>query len=154
MTLLNLSKYIHHRVSATKNLKCCIPFVNKYMKQYTYAKHKSYYTSILKHSHIKFNPYGYRRIPIYDLENIEILLLEWKPKSYSPIHDHHDNGCIMLLLNNELVENKYCIHTQTLLKTHNLPLHVIQYIDNQKHIHSIQNTSNQVNSLSLHIYPK
>lgn len=154
MTLLNLSKFINHSVSVNKNLKKCQPFINQFVKQYTYQKRKSYYTSILKQSHSEFNPYGYRRIPIYDLENIEILLLEWKPKSCSPIHDHHDNGCIMLLLNNELCEKKYCIHTQKLVKTQNLPLSEIQYIDNEKHLHSIQNICEFNNSLSLHIYPK
>ena len=124
------------------------------MKHNTYDNQKYYYNSILKRSNIEFNPYGYRRIPLYNFTNVEILLLEWNPNSYSPIHDHHDKGCIMFLLKNELLEKKYCIHTQNLLNTQTLPLNEFQFIDNQKHIHSIHNTSDNTTSLSLHIYPK
>jgi hypothetical protein len=154
MTLLNLSKYVSQRLYVHKNLNSCTPFINHYMKKYTYTKQTVYYNSIVQQSNIKFNKYGYRHIPLYDLENIKMILLEWSPNSFSPIHDHHDNGCIMLLLKNELMENRYCIHSHKLLKTHYLPLNEVQYIDNEKHLHSIHNKCNSNYSLSLHIYPK
>ena len=46
--------------------------------------------------------YGYKKILVHRSENYEIYLIIWEPYSQTPIHDHSDNGCLMMCLNNNL----------------------------------------------------
>ena len=154
MTLSKLSNIVNTHLGKKLPLYSCSTLIDMYMKNVNYEKSLEFtYTSSYRFS-LDFNPYGYRRIPIYEMHHMEMLLLEWKPGSFSPIHDHHDNGCIMVLLENKLIEKRYCTKTEKLESTNYLPLKKARYIDNLQNYHSIFNESKTETALSLHIYPK
>lgn len=147
MTLLNSLRYINQYTPISKNLKHFSYHLTNNLTNFNYI-------DILKKSDIHFNPYGYRRVPLYDFDNIDVLLLEWFPKSHSPIHDHHDKGCLTILLKNQLSEDVYCTSTHKFLYNQNLTIHQVNFIDNSEVIHSVYNPCDDINSISLHIYPK
>lgn len=154
MTLLKLSNIVNTHLKKQLPLSSCTTLVDMHLKEYNYQKSKHFLNTIPFRYSIDFNPYGYRRIPVHDLDHMELLLLEWKPEAFSPIHDHHDNGCIMVLLENILLEKRHCIKNDTIENEMYLPLQQAQYIDNSLHYHSIYNTSTKKTALSLHLYPK
>jgi len=147
MTLLNSLRYINLRIQTSKNLKYLGYHLNGTTINFKYI-------DIINKSDIHFNPCGYRRIPLYDFDNINVLLLEWNPKSRSLIHDHHDKGCISILLKNQLSEDVYCNSTHKFLYTNILKIHEVNFVDNDKINHSVYNSCDNINSISLHIYPK
>lgn len=153
MTLLKLSNIVNTHLQKKLPLSSCSTLIDIYMKNFSCKSSFSIFHTVPYRYSLDFSPYGYRRIPIYEMDHMELLLLEWKPESYSPIHHHHDNGCIMILLENMLIEKRYSAKDQTLLSTHHLPLRKAQYIDNSQHYHSIHNISRRDTGLSLHIYP-
>lgn len=154
MTLLKLSNIVNTHLKNKLPLSSCSTLIDIHMKNFSYKDSLSFFNKLPKRYSVDFNPYGYRRIPIYEMDHMEMLLLEWKPKCVSPIHDHHENGCIMVLLENKLIEKRYCTKDQTLKETHHLPLLKAQYIDNSQNHHSICNESKKDAALSLHLYPK
>ena len=94
----------------------------------------------------------YKRYTIYKNDIIEILLITWSPNSKTLIHDHSKNGCILFLLEGELIEEKY--------KTENIELHSIHkvypgditFINNTIGYHRIINSNEKQYSYSIHIY--
>ena len=151
MSLLNLVKHINTRRSISNYhseiLRC--------MKEYTYKNKKNYYDLLLQQSNTEFNPYGYRRIPMYVLDNVEVQLLEWKPYSFSQTYYHQDKTHTIFLVRNQLLQQKYCVQTKKSLDVTCLQPDKIYYIDSQKYIHSLFNTViTDSNTLSVHIYPK
>lgn len=154
MTLSQLSNIVNTHIGKKLPLYSCSSLIDMYMKNVNYKKSLEFsYTSSYQYS-LDFNLFGYRRIPIYEMGHMEMMLLEWKPGSFSPIHAHHDNGCIMVLLENNLTEKRYCTKTEKLESTNYLPPRKARYIDNSQNYHSIFNECNNHNALSLHIYPK
>lgn len=153
MTLFKLSRIINTHLQKNKPLIQCKYIINHHIKQNIYYSN-SIYTRFVRKYNIGFNPYGYRCIPTYEMENVKMILIQWKPNSYSPIHDHHEKGCVMVLLDEKLIEHKYCSSTQEYIKSNYIPSYKAQYIDNYLSLHSIQNPSCTNTALSLHIYPK
>lgn len=149
MTLLNSLRYINRYTPISNNLKHFTDCLTNVINPDSIDSKR-----ILKKSDIHFNPYGYRRIPLYDFDNINVLLLEWLPKSCSPVHDHHDKGCITILLRNQLSEDVYCKTTHDFLFNQDLNINQVNFIDNSKYNHSMYNSCDDINSISLHIYPK
>ena len=90
---------------------------------------------------------SYKRNLVYRDNEIEILLLCWKPEQETPIHDHAENGCIVKILEGKLTETIYMKEEQDI---HEIEKGEITYLDNSIGIHKIKN--NNVCSVSLHIY--
>lgn len=153
MTLFQLSRIINTHLQKNKPLRQCKQTINRYVKQNIYHSN-SIYSRFIKQYNIGFNPYGYRHIPIYEMKHVEMYLIQWKPSSYSPIHDHHEKGCIMVLLDEKLIEHRYCSVTHKYIKSNYIPSYKAQYIDNYLSLHSIENPTCTNMALSLHIYPK
>jgi cysteine dioxygenase len=82
---------------------------------------------------------------------IDIFLFKWKPKIETPIHNHSNSGCIMLVLKGCLSEQ---IYTKDLIfkkeKNHTKLLN-ISYINNNIGYHSIKNKMYD-NCYSVHFY--
>ncbi len=92
---------------------------------------------------------GYKRIPIYNCKDFEIILICWSSKSKTPIHDHSENGCLMKILEGNLEEELYNKHLNKIghfIRNKN----DVNYIDNSIGYHKIINNKNP--TYSLHIY--
>ena len=124
------------KLDRLNNIRKCIPLVNNY-------------ESLDYYKWISFNKFSYKRNLIYRDNNYEILLLCWNPYSFSKIHDHSQNGCILKLLYGNLVEtiydNSLNIVSNNLINPNN-----ISYMNNKIGYHSINNLNNY--AVSLHIY--
>lgn len=53
------------------------------------------------------NVVDYSRNIIFKNNDFELILIKWKKFSNTPIHIHPEKGCIMKLLEGELMEEKY-----------------------------------------------
>lgn len=83
-------------------------------------------------------------------KNFEIFLIHW-PKDYiSQIHNHSSNGCLLKMLEGNLVERIYSPQLDFLDEYYRYSQE-ISYLDNKIGYHSIENISNK-NSNSIHIY--
>lgn len=82
-------------------------------------------------------------------------LIRWKPNGVTPLHNHPNKECNMLVLKGELEENVYkitptgnYIHRLTILKPHQC-----SHINDSIGHHVVKNKSNKC-SWSLHYYKK
>jgi cysteine dioxygenase len=93
----------------------------------------------------------YKKNLVYRNEDFEIFVVCWSQKQGTVIHDHADNGCILKVLQGELIEYKYDPKSLKLKESYNLPTGSVSYIDNNCSYHKIINNSS-INTVSLHIY--
>jgi len=102
--------------------------------------------------YIKKPDQGYYRFKIHmDLEkNYEVLILTWPPNIKSKIHDHPHNGCLLKVLQGNLIENIYNKDLE-LIKTNNFDENNISYIHDSIGYHEICNNTDEY-CVSLHIY--
>ena len=91
---------------------------------------------------------NYCRKQIFVNDHFEIILIIWNPDAKTCIHDHSDNGCIMLCLDGSITEDRYSTSLE-LISTSTLKKNQIKYIHNRQGYHQI---SSQEKSYSLHIY--
>lgn len=118
-----------------------IYYMNK--KFYLEKKEKNYYK--LKLPYTDYN----------DMFNMYII--KWSPGSLSPIHNHPELGCIMRILEGDVLEKKYDhdikLESEILLssnKDYDINLKTT-YIDDSQNYHSISNISKKP-AYTLHIY--
>ena len=99
--------------------------------------------------HFSINNNHYYKFKIYSNEDYEMNIINWNTYSFSNIHNHCDNGCVMKMLDGVLLEQRYdkdqVLKSNTLLKSPN------SYYINNTDLHSIYNL-NGGPSYSLHIY--
>ena len=94
----------------------------------------------------KFTNDKYYSTTLFRADNFEIRLLCWKPFQKTPKHPHPENGCLMKILEGELIEEKFenDKSIETLYKKGD-----VGYITASE-IHILKNLDND--SVSLHIY--
>ena len=92
----------------------------------------------------------YLRNNLFQNDKYELILIKWKPNSESLIHDHASNGCLLKVIDGELIESLYNKNLE-LIKETKYQSGDINYIDNHIGYHKIKNIHNQ-ESYSLHLY--
>ena len=103
-----------------------------------------------------YNVYEYKKDTFsnvlcqFGTEQYEMFLLVWHPYSYTALHNHKENGCLMKILEGNIIEQKISNEgkypqTQELFKND------ISYIHNTHGLHRIINNNSNY-SYSLHIY--
>ena len=103
------------------------------------------------------------RIPLTNENDIfDMYIIKWEPKSYSYLHLHTDYGCLVKILNGDLVEKRYVVGQHNLNlhesvwkyknKNYDLAKGTSSYIDNDIAAHRIINPSETHPCFSLHIY--
>ncbi len=102
-------------------------------------------------SYINFSNKEYTKTLIFRNKKYEIYLICWDKYQMSYIHDHPEGGCILKVLQGELIEHKYDTKNLELLEVLNHNLGSISYIDNSIAYHRVGNDSKN-RSISLHIY--
>ena len=86
------------------------------------------------------------KVKIYLSKNFEIILIIWKEGYSTPLHAHPENGCIIKVLEGNLVEE--IINNKQKQINNYIPGNV-SYMHNSKGLHKISSIKN---SYSLHIY--
>ena len=92
----------------------------------------------------------YTKEKLFENEFFEIIFITWGAHCESPIHCHPKNGCILTILDGNLIEEKYS-PTGILYEYNFLKLGDIAYMHNSIGKHRIIN-KNDYNVYSLHIY--
>lgn len=94
----------------------------------------------------KFSSKTYCKNKLYYNNHFEIVLICWNPHQETPKHGHPENGCIMKVLQGELIETRTIGHFEKKTK---LRAGDVAFIS-KKDTHIIENGNTQ--SISLHIY--
>ena len=92
----------------------------------------------------------YTRDVLYTDNQFEIIFITWGVFSESKIHTHPENGCILTLLNGNLIEERYNKEGK-IISCNFLKENDIGYMENSIGTHRIKN-NNEFNVYSLHIY--
>lgn len=103
--------------------------------------------------YVTLNPNHYHRKKVFSNDDFEIFVITWNKSQQSKIHDHSENGCYMLMLQGELVEEIYSKDSTTVpLQTKTFKEGFVGYIDNSIGFHRISNPSTTDIAVSLHVY--
>ena len=119
---------------------------------------KIYYMNERFYLEKKEKDYYKLKLPYTDSSDIfNMYIIKWNPGSLSPIHNHPELGCIMRILEGDVLEKKYDhdinLETETLLssdKNYDINLKTT-YIDDSQNYHSISNISYKP-AYTLHAY--
>jgi len=102
------------------------------------------------------NADSYQRHIMFRNNDYEIMYIVWDPAGKSPIHNHADNGCCMLVCSGELVETRFTPNNsggvEMAYSTNVTKDDDATYIDNQTYVHQIENKNSKLHAISLHIY--
>jgi len=104
-------------------------------------------------------PYAYTRTLLLRTPRYEVVAMRWSPGSTSPIHDHGDSRCWVLMMQGELaVENYECDDDRSgplaaLRPTGNLALAAgqIDFRGGPTELHRVQNPTGEI-AYSLQLY--
>jgi len=132
--------------------------LDEYVEKYKTLKGAEYivknfdlsYIDLLKY--YNFSDNNYTRNLIIQSQNIQILLICWNCNQKSPIHNHPQQGCILKLIEGELLEERYDIKEVNKISENKIKVNDISYIDNSIAYHRIINPSYREKAVSLHIY--
>jgi cysteine dioxygenase len=135
MNLLNLENLILQNINSVNKLSSLQNLVKLY-------------NSNDWNNYVCFDNDTYKKNLVCRHESFEIYVICWKKGQKSNIHDHPQNGCIMLLLDGELVEKKYDTNLN-LIENNKLISRDIGYLEGNNIFHEI---ISKTDSISLHIY--
>ena len=92
----------------------------------------------------------YSKEKLFENEHFEIVFITWGAHCESPIHCHPENGCILTVLDGNLVEERY--NNKGVLCEYNfIKCWDVGYMDNYIGKHRIIN-KNDYNVYSFHVY--
>tara|TARA_B110000285_G_C14981269_1_gene541492 strand:+ start:329 stop:754 length:426 start_codon:yes stop_codon:yes gene_type:complete len=109
----------------------------------------SFYNSTDWKQYVSFNEEEYKKNLVYRDNNFEIFVVCWLPYQETKIHNHSDNGCLLKILEGNMVEDIYDKNF-IFKENNNLIKDNVRYIDDSIGIHKMKN--NEENTISLHIY--
>ena len=92
----------------------------------------------------------YSKKRLFFNKKYEIIFITWEGNCESPIHSHPNNGCLLIVLDGDLIEERYD-HAQVIYKYSELKRGDFGYMHCDLGKHKIINP-NDYNSYSLHIY--
>jgi cysteine dioxygenase len=105
-------------------------------------------------SYSSWSEENYTRNCIYLNEEVEIIVLCWKPGQGTPIHNHQGQKCWVYQVYGEIEEQRYEPNeNQVPLATTKdiVQAGALSYIDDSMGYHTIKNVSNE-NAVTLHFY--
>lgn len=83
---------------------------------------------------------------------LKVVLIHWKPGTFSGIHGHPKGGCVFKILRGSLEEKRYSPEqTQQQLGVSSLHSGSMAYIDDNMAYHAVGNPGN-TSAISLHVY--
>ncbi len=99
--------------------------------------------------YIQFDETTYKRIPILQTSEYEIILICWKAGQQTPIHDHPPIGCTLKVVKGCLLETDICRETLQSLTEKRLTQGSIGFKQGSYPLHTIKALED---SISLHLY--
>jgi len=99
--------------------------------------------------YISFDKQDYKKNLVYRDNNFEIFVVCWLPNQETKIHNHPEGGCLLKILEGNMMEELYDKNF-VLQEKNNLVMSDVRYIDDSIGIHKMKN--NEENTISLHIY--
>lgn len=111
-------------------------------------KHIFDYTKIMLKKELLYGTYN--KDLLYRNNDFEIVFITWGINAESCIHSHPENGCILTILDGDLIEERYNNNGE-LFEYNFLKMGNIGYMENKIGKHRIIN-KNDFNVYSLHIY--
>jgi cysteine dioxygenase len=108
----------------------------------------SYNSNDWKH-YISFDKQDYKKNLVYRDNNFEMFVVCWLPNQETKIHNHPEGGCLLKILEGNMIEELYDKNF-VLQEKNNLVMSDVRYIDDSIGIHKMKN--NKENTISLHIY--
>lgn len=100
-------------------------------------------------NNITFKKNDYCKSILYRDDKYEIILICWDANCETKIHNHPKNGCIMKILEGNLLEECFD-KTYNNIRTNNYEKNDVSYIHDDLYLHKIINSNQK--SISLHIY--
>lgn len=121
---------------------------------------------------VEFDDVTYKRNVMYRDENLEILMICWKPGQMTPVHDHPDHGCLVRVLEGEMFESLFHLGvnygqfkqkedywadgypegTLKVVKQRRLGPGAVSFLEGDRGVHRLHNRSADRPALSLHMY--
>jgi hypothetical protein len=156
-SLFNLTKTINnHIINLAPKEKFNLLDIKPILKNYSGNDWHEYYYNKYNVNHSSFN--NYLKIPIkfnelsnYNKYEYEMFLIIWHPHSYTALHKHSENGCLMKILEGNIIEQKILNQEGIFPQKNEYYTNDISYIHNSEGIHRIINNSFK-EAYSLHIY--
>ena len=100
--------------------------------------------------YISFDENKYKRNIVCRGKYVEIVLICWRGGQYSDIHGHPKMGCLMKVLEGNLIEQIFN-KNKTLVKQNHRKTGDISYMEDNEILHKVINKMED--SFTLHIYP-
>jgi cysteine dioxygenase len=101
--------------------------------------------------YVTINPHHYHRCKVFENNFFEMYIITWNTYQRSMFHDHSENGCHMLMLQGELIE-EITNSTNTITTTSHYKEGDVTFINNDVGLHRISNPSSTNIAISLHVY--
>jgi hypothetical protein len=158
-SLFNLTKQINnHIINLPPKEKFNLLDIKPILKAYQGNDWDNYIYNNNKLNKIYLSNFNnYLKIPIkfnelsnYNKYEYEMFLLVWYPQSYTALHSHTENGCLMKILDGNILEQRIS-NQGTFPQKNELYKNDISYIHNIEGLHRIIN-NNFKYAYSLHIY--
>ena len=158
-SLFNLTKQINnHIINLPPRKKFNLLDIKPILKAYQGNDWDNYIYNNNKLNKIYLSNFNnYLKIPIkfnelsnYNKYEYEMFLLVWYPQSYTALHSHTENGCLMKILDGNIIEQRIS-NQGTFPQKNELYKNDISYIHNVEGLHRIIN-NNFKYAYSLHIY--
>jgi cysteine dioxygenase len=99
--------------------------------------------------YIQFDETTYKRTPILQTSEYEVILICWKAGQQTPIHDHPSIGCTLKVLKGCLLETDICPDTLQPLLQRELSASSIGFKQGSNPLHTLKALED---SISLHLY--
>ena len=100
-------------------------------------------------NNLTFKKNEYNKSILYRDDKYEIILICWDANCETKIHNHPKNGCIMKILQGNLLEECFD-KTYNNIRINNYKKNDVSYIHDDLYLHKIINSNQK--SISLHIY--
>ncbi len=102
--------------------------------------------------YVNFDDKSYKRNIVYKDNLFEVYIICWNNNQKSEIHDHPINGCLLKIIEGELIEKRYEKRDDKMIKTccNLLKKGLTSYMEGKNGLHSIKNGDQQ--TVSIHIY--
>lgn len=139
-------------------------FVKRFKQQYKIGEDLEQWMHLLNHvdwcedehrQGLRWDDDSYCRNPLYHTNELEMVLITWLPGQSTALHGHPEHGCLMKVLEGELVEWNVCPpppREQNNVESRRVHSKgSVSYISGSQK-HQIYNASQTVPAVSLHIY--
>jgi cysteine dioxygenase len=101
------------------------------------------------HDHVEFSSTKYNKKVVLKNDVAELMIISWETGQQTLVHDHPENGCILKVVQGDLIENRYSKDAEIWLNTTVLGENDVSFSKGKEIVHQITSICR---SVSIHIY--